>query len=456
MASGEVDQRAATHTRRLATAGSLALLVKAAGLIGGLAVNVLLARLLSQPEMGIYFLAVTIAGFVAVVARFGMNQTIVREVASAVQLCTGGRARQALWKASLVMVAVAAIGAVLLFSGAGSWIASDLFEAPRLGDVYSLVAVLLLSLALQSIVSEGYRGLDRIVPASLYDNVATTVIFALCLAAAYVVAGTLKLETALGMYAFICLLVLVTGAVFLWRRITGLAGEGEISGRDLVVPSLPLLVNNLTFFLFSNGALWVVGAFSPPSEVAVYGAASRLVLLVTVPLMIVNMTVQPFIVQQWMRGDRAVLQRVLRASATLAMVPAVIASAPLVLAGELVMSSVFGAAYSGGGTILSILAAAFLLNTWTGSCGNLLIFSGNQRDVMNVTLLTGPVAFGFAVILAPRYGGLGVAVGMAAALVLQNGLAWWLARRRTGVWTHAALNLSGLRTSWRLIKPDVS
>ena len=439
-----VSTKSVSAGRRLLAGGAWAFGAKSIGLFGGLVVNVLLARLLSTDAMGTYFLVISVAGLGAVLVRFGMQQTLVRFVAEAVVVGAGGRARQTVAKVGGITIIGSLLASLVLFSGFGSWLAYELFDAPSLAGILGLVAVLISALAFQTVVSESFRGLHQIRHASLFDTTLSTLVFALVLIVVWSLVGHLDLSGALLLFIAATLLTILTGGALLLGRLRALPGEGEVDISEILRTSSPMLVNNLASYLVVNFGLWVVGVYQPVSEVAVYGAVVRLVNLVSIPLLVVNMVVQPFIAEQNIRNQRDVLERVLRTAATLAALPGVVLLLVFIFASGDIMVLIFGEPYRDGGTILAIFSLGYIVNVWTGSCGNVLIFTGHQRIMMGITLVSGPISFLGALLLVTPMGAVGVALAMSIGLALQNLAAWWLVHRRVGIWTHASSDIPGL------------
>jgi O-antigen/teichoic acid export membrane protein len=66
----------------------------------------------------------------------------------------------------------------------------------------------------------------------------------------------------------------------------------------------PLLVTQLTVAALAQSDIWLLGAFRPQDEVAVYGAAARVVLLVAMPLQMTNVVVEPLIAEMYAQGRK--------------------------------------------------------------------------------------------------------------------------------------------------------
>ena len=100
--------------------------------------------------------------------------------------------------------------------------------------------------------------------------------------------------------ATVVLLAICSGAVntlvagwLLHRRVTNLPPPTQDEGgepdpkkvlREVLSISLPLLVVTLVMMVRTNGDVWILGASLPQGQLALYGAANRLVSMVTMPM----------------------------------------------------------------------------------------------------------------------------------------------------------------------------
>jgi O-antigen/teichoic acid export membrane protein len=92
----------------------------------------------------------------------------------------------------------------------------------------------------------------------------------------------------------------------------------------------------------------------------------------------------------------------------------------------------FGAEFAEGAALLQILAVGQFINAITGSVGFLLIMSGHERDMRNVTLISGFSAMFLAWFLTAQFGIIGAATGTAIAVATQNLLAVYFVKKRLG------------------------
>jgi len=227
--------------------------------------------------------------------------------------------------------------------------------------------------------------------------------------------------------------------IVIGRLVAALPAAEPIPRREVFAISLPLWVSGVTAFVQGWSALWIVGAYLPQERVALYFAALRLVALVSTPLILVAMVVPPFVAELYAVGRHEQLQRVLRATATLAGIPAFAVLLGFVLFGAFVLEQVYTPAYREAATVLSVLSVGYLINVWTGPCGVTLAMTGHQRTMMVSTGVSAALSVVGTFLVVSRFGITGAAAVSCAATILLNVWQWLAARYHTGLWTHATI-----------------
>jgi O-antigen/teichoic acid export membrane protein len=432
------------------------------GKIGATAITVvtngLLARMLSPGEFGAYLLVLSIISVGAVIGSLGLPKTVVQFIAKDMVLEQPGRAQKAI-RTTLKLGVLGALGVSLAYVLIGGELVGQyLFHSPLLVAVTGLTAGWMAISVMQEIVAESFRGFHDIRMATLFGGVATggkssgLIMKGMLLAILVLLwsmSGQTDLRTVMlvsvGSGAASALLALL----LLHRRVSSLDTEGAenpVSAQDTLRDAFPILFISLTsFILLSAADLWILGAFRSQSEVAVYGAAARLVALIVMPLLITNLVLPPVIAEMYAEGKTARLERTLRAYSTISGVPSLLIIIAFVLLGGPILGLVYGSYYVAGTTVLVILSTGRLVAVWSGSCGAVLQFTGHQRSMLWVNLLTSPLFLIGALLVVRQYGAIGVASMSAAITVLQNVALVLVAKRKTGMWTHVSLSLSPLR-----------
>lgn len=354
-----------------------------------LATNALLARLLSPAELGAYFLAYSVVLLGTQFGALGLNGSVVRFVAESMGTERPGRARRAI-RLTIGFGALGAVGVGGILLVFGESLGERVFHSPALAAVSGLMAGWAIVLIFQLLLSEIFRG---------FHDVRLATVFGGSLMGLGLVMGGLMFSGVLLLWivegratlATVMLLAIVSGfaSVLLagWalkRKVSSLpmgrSGNETLPVRELLQVSWPLLVTQILTFALLQADLWIVGAFLPQEEVALYGAAFRLVILISMAFMVVDAVVPSTIAEMYAQGRLNSLERTLRITATLAGIPAFLVLLCFVLYGGPIMGLVFGEHYREAALILALLSLGKLANVWTGSCGQAMMLTGFQRE----------------------------------------------------------------------------
>jgi O-antigen/teichoic acid export membrane protein len=450
--------------RRLLSGGVWAFGGKILVAIAGLVSSALLARLLTPQALGTYFLAYSILNVGTSLGALGLSGTVVRLVAQGMGLNLFGRVRRVI----SVVLGVGTLGALgvgiayLLF---GDDLAEAVFNAPALAAITGLVAGWLVVGTLQDLLGETFRGFNDIRLYSILGGqagggttgVATLALLTVSLFLLWLVNGQATLAT-------VVLLAICSGAAtalvagwLLHRRVMKLPPQAMDEGRkadtkkvlrEALSISLPLLIVTLLMMVNTQGAVWTIGAFLPQGELALYGAANRLVSVVTMPLAIVTAITPPLIAEMYFQGNREHLEHALRNTATLTGIPAFLASMVCIFFSSPILDLVYGNYYREGAAVLALLSIGLLANVCAGSCGITLAYTGHQKMLMVITITSSAATLIVMFAAVVPYGIVGVAMVRAAGQILQNGIVLLVVKRKTGMWTHVGFR--GMSQLWRI------
>jgi O-antigen/teichoic acid export membrane protein len=451
--------------RRLLSGSAWASGGRIGGAMVGIVTNALLARMLTPQEFGAYFLAFSIVSFGAVVGALGLPKTVVRLVAENMGLKRSRRTRRVIYTVFGIGV-FGTLGVSLAYLLVGDPVSKSVFQpqySSLLVGVTGLMAGWIAISVVQEITAETFRGFHDIRWATLLGGLATggksgglvmRILLLGILALIWVKSETTDLQT-------VMLVSIGSGSVsvllsgwLLWGKVSSLgskvAQEEEEPGttKEVLDDAIPFLVIALTTFVLLSSDIWILGALGSGSNVAVYGAASKLVTFVGMPLLIVNLVLPPIVAEMYAQGKKSRLERTVRTFSTLAGIPALLVLVGFMLLGGPILGLVYGKPiYQGYEAVwvLLILSAAKLAVVWSGYCGMVLQFTGHQTTMLRVSILTSPLFFVVAILAARNYGAIGVASAAALTTTLQNVIMVLLAKRKTGMWTHVRFPLSPLR-----------
>lgn len=412
-------------------------IAKTLSIISALVINILLVRILTPEEVGTYFLIQSIVTFAAIVARFGLAQTIVRLIAESMARNLPGRVRATLIRAYGITMIGTIIVSGSFYLGVNKWLGLTIFNSILIVSLTNLIALWIAVLAFQTPVSETFRGLLDVRMASFLDGVLASSLFAISLGVLWFFHATLYLHDVVSLNVLVIFSSLALGSFVLAGRLRTLGHDGSITTGEVISISSSFFVTNLVRFFISSISLWIVGAVLLAEDVAIYGAAFKLVTLVMLPLNMMNAVVMPLIANLNTTEDKYKLQNILRGTATLSGLPAFIILLTFIIFGRDILGLIYGEFYMDGALILSILSIGGLIFVWTGSCGNVLAMTGHQYTLMRLTIITGVGTAILAWLAVRWWGATGVALAVTFGCLAHNLAAWLLAHCLTGLWTHA-------------------
>lgn len=407
--------------------------------LAGLAVNALLTRLLTPNEVGAYFLTLSVVWGASIIAQLGLNHSVVRLVAESLSLNKPRRAKETV-QFVLLLVSAGVCGVVaILYFGVGDWLAMSLFKSPLMAGIIGLTMIWIAVTAFQQISAEIFRGFQDIRLASAFGGLVTSSLSAILFAGTWLVQGHTNLHQ-------VVILSLAAGGTsvliawtLVWGKTQNLAGDGHLRISDILIISWPLLLTNLTLFILSQADIWILGTYHAQNSVALYGASSRLMLLISLPLMVVNAVIMPIIAELYSKRKMADLERTLQAVASVSTIPAVLVFFGFILFGRPLLSLIYGDFYRDGYPVLILLSLGQLINIMAGSCGYTLMMTGRQTIMMWISFTAGLITIGMVLLLVKSYGIRGVAFASAFGLGIQSIAMWLCVKRSLGIWTHISL-----------------
>src|SRR5215211_7764151 len=393
-------------------------------------------------------LALTIVSLGAVVGSLGLPKTVVGLVAENMGVGRPERVHRGI-RTVLGLGVFGALGIGLAYLWVGDLVSQYLFHSSLLVGVTGLLAGWIAIAVVQEITAETFRGFHDIRLATLLGGLATAgksggLIMRVMLLGVLVLLWVRSEHTSLATVMLVCIgsgsMSVVLSLWLLYDKVSslgsseGTADEEPVSAKEILDDATPFLAIALTWFVLLSADLWILGALGSLKEVGIYGAASRLVAFVVMPLLIVNLVLPPIVAEMYAQGRTGRLERTLRTFSTLAGIPSLLVLLVFMLLGGPILGLVYSEPIYSSHTavlVLLILSAAQL--------------TGHQRSMLRVSLLTSPLFFVVAILATQRYGPVGVACAAGATTTLQNVIMVLLAKRKTGMWTQVMFSLAPFR-----------
>jgi len=202
--------------------------------------------------------------------------------------------------------------------------------------------------------------------------------------------------------------------------------------RAWLAAGLPLALTDVLRQLDSVYAVLVMGALATAAETGVFRVAASTIIIVATPLSVLHVVLAPTLARLHFEGRTAQLQRLLGIAALLMLGAAIAATAFIALAGQWLITFLFGADYAGAWLPLLILCIAQSAGAFFGVAFILLGVAEGERELARAFLVSVGLSIVAAIPLGLGYGANGVALAAVVGQLVNGGLAWTAVRRRMG------------------------
>lgn len=418
------------HLREVARGALIALAVRVSGSALAFAFNVAVARLLGAKGTGLYFLALSIVTIGAVIASVGLNNALLRLVASHAAHHEWGKIR-AVHSMGIRLITITAGGLSLTGFFLAPWIAHTWFDKPMLAEPLRWMSLSILPISILNLQAQSLKGLKHIRNAMLLQVVGVPLA---SLVLIWPLARVASLQGVTWAYLTATILVFLLGS-WAWRHaIHGKdSEEHKFPFENLWKICKPLFVVALTGeAVLPFAPILLLGIWTNASEVGVFAAANRLAALMSFLLTAANNVIAPKFAELYAKKDMAALAKVARHSAAFNTALTLPLFILLVFFGREAMS-IFGEEFRGGAVILAILAVGQFINLATGSVGYLLMMSGNEITFRNLTIASALLLVLLLIGMVPVWGGVGAAYASAISVVFLNLAAVYFSKKKIGI-----------------------
>ena len=413
-------------------AAATALFLKVLGSLSAFILNIVIARLLGVEGAGIYFIALSITMISSVVARLGLDNALLRIIS--IQFVNGecDRIRSVHGLGVRMVVLCAGLISVIIFLSS-TWIAVKLFNKPELTEPLRWMTLSILPFALLNIQAESLKAIRHLRAAMLIQGAAIPFIslILICLLGGM----TVPAEVAKA-YSAASLVTVLLG-INVWRQAMPQYSVNAKSFPfyELWASCKPLLLIAIINRAFTPWApMILLGVWADSEDVGVYGAATRVSLIVGLILVAINSAFVPRFAEFHTKGNFIALGRMAKRVALLSLIIA----SPLFIvifseADEIM--TLFGDRFSEGSNILIVLTVGQIANVMCGSVGYLLIVSGNEILYRNIMIVSAAIHLLLIAALAPALGPIGAALASAISLIGLNISAMVGVYQRLGIGT---------------------
>jgi O-antigen/teichoic acid export membrane protein len=399
------------------------------GAVIGLTSQVLLARLLTREEVGVVFLGMSAAAFLALIITGGYPQLAITSLPryytlgrrTLVKAFHGAFLRDSIW---LTLATCAAAAAIYVWAPV-----SDGLKTALLFGCLSAPASALIRMNSSVANSSRRYGLSY-VPDFIYRPG----LFMIFLALAWASAGSPSIHVVLAVFVAANTLVALLQAVQLGSEGTlqGLmAPHAQRLARTLRNRALALVIVGAVALAFSDIVTVIAGLFLPEKDVAIIGVAIRLAALVGFVTQAAQQFVMPDLTDAMTKGTPSQVRDLLLRINVMALGSILACIAGAAVFGPFALK-IYGAEYAAAYWPLLLFMLAQALRAAGGMNQHLLSLAGYQVKTAGACLISMMMLVACTALLTPRFGVSGIALAVVLADALWAALLALQAERLTG------------------------
>jgi O-antigen/teichoic acid export membrane protein len=415
-------------TQRVA---GMAFVIRVAGAVVVFLSQVLLARWMGGFEFGIYVYAWTWLLLVGDIIHLGLPLTAQRYIPEYTQRNQFDRLRGFLfgsrWTVFAMGTTIAILGAIAVRTLEQSLDRHSILP-------FYLACVALPFYTLSNLLDGLARSYNAIHIALLPPFVLRPLTLIAVMAAAHFLGFMTDAITAMAAFAFATWTATLLQLLLLGRRLRQSvpAGPKSYDFRGWLATSIPIVAVWAFYTLLTYTDVLVLRQFRPPEEVAHYYAAAKTLALVAFIYFSVAAAVAHRFAAYHVAGDRDALTGFAASTIRWTFWPSLAATVVVLALGKPILW-LFGPDFIAGYPLMFILAISLIARAAVGPAERVLNMLGEQRSCALVYACVFAVNLTLALVLAPRYGGTGVAVATTCAILIESALLFIVAKRRLGL-----------------------
>jgi O-antigen/teichoic acid export membrane protein len=175
----------------------------------------------------------------------------------------------------------------------------------------------------------------------------------------------------------------------------------------------------------------MLGNMLGPESVAIYGVAFRFSMGVSITLMAINSIASPKFAEKFSNNDISGMGKVAMQSAKLIFWTTIPLASILLIFPKFLMG-IYGSDFLIGVEVLRWLIIGRIVNALSGSVGNLMQMSGQQKIYMNILIIGSVINVVLNYYLIPIYGIKGAAIASVVSLSFWNLTMVYMVKRKFG------------------------
>ncbi len=418
----EANRTSVEYSKAIAKGAGISLFGQVFGDASRTVFHIILANLLGSAVYGIYSIGFSFLDILSILSIMGLNMGVLRHIAVYETDKDFARLKGTIYF-PLYFVTLSTLLLSFIAWQCSSFTAVVIFKKAEVTLSLRVFSIALPFYSVMILLSFIFRGFQKLQFTVLIRDVAHPLTAVILLVLFYYV-GSIGLYSALLVYLSSTVVACLFGLLLLKRRIMRKFPGGIrpcYEGKKLLRFSLPLMFVYFIILLLNRIDVLMLGYFKTSAEVGIYSVVFRISQLMFIFWAAVNSIFGPIFAGLFYQEKMEELHHLFKMASrwvfalTLPFVTFLFFFRDEIL-------RIFGKDFVNGGYALLILLTMYLLLSFSGSLGSVLVMTGHQNMELLFAFLTLIANIALNIILIQRFGILGAALATSISLFLLNAL----------------------------------
>jgi len=411
--------------------GGISFLIRIGGQIMGFLMSFLIAYYYGAQALGNFLLALIILRVFSLIAKLGLDTTLLRFVASFVKQKKWGSIRLFRRKVLILVSITSIISSVLMY-----FLSTFIVGFMDIKVEYvKLASFFILPMNFFMLHYQSLRGLKKIAEFSFFYRMsqATFTIVALFIISTFITSSDVPIYAYLTSLIIVSILSVITYQFWFSRKEVLDPEEvvEDVTINNILKVSVPLMLAQSVQFIMAWTDKLMLGSILSAESVAVYGVAFRFSMGVSITLMAINSISAPKFAEKFANDDIQGMAKIAMQSAKM-IFWTTLPLAFIVFVFSHFFMGLYGTDFSIGAEALRWLVIGRVINVFSGSVGNLMQMSGQQNSYMHILIFGALVNVVLNFYLIPLYGINGAAFASVVSLSFWNLSMVFMVKRKFG------------------------
>lgn len=418
---------------KLSTKIFVAFFLRGLGAVAGLSLSLVITNTLAIENAGHVFFCLTILTVVAIIFGLGYQEVVQRFIAAYASEKKWSDVNNVYRVAMSRTVIAGFFGSVALIviskNGPQFFSKLDFFE------LLFLISPGVLFLTVLNLQARAFQSLSYPNLTIIFTTILVPTLFSLMIWSLNITTVDLVVLTYVASLFIACML-----SLFLWWRHPWVKVGNDVFPSTMKKNARELWIVSVSRLTANWGTQLVAGFFILAENFAHLAVAQRVAVLISFVLIAANIVVAPLFASLWHKKDIDGLKS-LAQNATLIIATVAIILLILSVGFSQKLFSIFGSEYGEAQKLFRVLLLGQFVNAICGSVLNLLMMTGNESSIKQVTLSFSILTIILALIFIPLYGVYAAVWVSTIVMAMQNIVMLCIVKKKLGFWMFGLPNV---------------